>query len=411
MTGLALAYYLGQAGCRATIIEKGPALSGLLGFTSVNAIPIERFYHHFFTHDEHLLKLLEELNLSDRILWQASASAVYNGGQLFPFRTKADYLRLPFLSPGEKLRGAAAALVLRGQRPENLPADLTAATYLRRLFGQGGWEKMWRPLLVNKFGERDAHRISAQWIAKRIQIRSRSERRGREILGYLNGSYRVLVDRLWAAIQQQGGRVMLNCEITALPQTTADTFMINQEEYDVVVSTVAPAVIKKIVPELDVPAVTYRAAIAPLFLLRSSITPYYWINILDLKVPFSVIVNQQSLLPSDYYHGVYPLYIGHYFDQVSPLIHQSNEELATYYLGYLKKIWPGIEREIIGSEISRTMLAQPVVTAPWQPLSRTTNVSNLYLTSMAHIFPEDRGVNYAIREAKLISALVIKPGS
>lgn len=393
-------------GIRVAIIEKGGELSGLLAFTRVNNIPIERFYHHFFTTDRYLLDLLQELGLSDAILWQPGASAVYSNNELYSFITKTDYVRLPFLGWGTKIRAAAAALVLRGQRPENISPELTAEEYLRRLFGREGWEKMWRPLLVNKFGEPDSHRLSAQWIAKRIQTRAGSERKGREVLGYLNGSYRVLFETLRNKIERQGGQIILNCEVTKLPKTPAGRYLINNEEYDIIVSTIAPDLIKTIVPELEMPSVSYRAAIAPLFWLRSAISPYYWINILDPRVPFSVTVNQQALLPPRYYQGYYPLYIGHYVSDSSELLTKSNEELRAYYLSYLRKIFPGIDRAIVGYEIGRTKYAQPVVTAPWQPLRHSTNLPNLYITSMAHIFPEDRGVNYAIREARKIAALL-----
>jgi protoporphyrinogen oxidase len=407
MSGLSLAYFLGLEGFRVSVIERGAELSGLLAFTNVEGVPVERFYHHFFTHDAYLLGLIGELGLSDRILWQNSASAVFRDGALFPFVTKADYLRLPFLSIGAKVRSAAAAAVLRFQKAENLPPELTAESYLRKLFGLEGWENMWRPLLVNKFGEGDSHKISAQWIAKRIQIRSRSERRGREVLGYFNGSYRVLFDRLREVIVAQGGTIVLNCEVTELPRTRSGRYRIDNEEYDVVVSTIAPHLIQRIVPQIEIPKVSYRGAIVPLFILRSSVTPYYWINILDAKVPFSVIVNKQSLLPKGYYRGRYPLYIGHYVPDTSELFAKNDEELFKYYISYLRKIFPGIDGEIAGYEVSKTKFAQPVVTAPWKPLQHTTNIPNLYTTSMAHIFPEDRGANYAIREARRITALLV----
>ena len=411
MTGLALAYFLGKAGSRVAIIEKGKVLSGLVGFTTVNGVPIERFYHHFFTTDKYLLALLDELGLSDHILWQDSKSAIYQGGQLFPFVTKTDYLRLPFLTWGAKIRAATAALILRRQHAEDLLPELTAETYLRRLFGDQGWETTWCPLLVNKFGEEASHRISAQWIAKRIQTRAGSAKRGREVLGYINGSYRVLAERLREAIVRRGGHIALNTEVTNLPQSPAGQYHINGQDYHVVVSTIAPELMKSIVPQLELPKIEYRAAICPLFILRSSVTPYYWINILDPNVPFSVIVNQPALLPSNYYHGRWPLYVGHYLPDSSELFKKSDKELAAYYLGYLRKIFPGIDQEIVSCEIGRAKYAQPIVTAPWQPLQHTTNVPHLYTTSMAHIFPEDRGVNYAIREAKQIAALLIEKNS
>lgn len=404
-TGLALAYFLGRTGWTTTIIEKGPALSGLLTFTTVDGVPIERFYHHFFTHDQYLLDLLGELGLTDRIVWREGRSAIYAEGHLSPFITKLDYLRLPFLSWATKVRGAIAAIRLRRQSVEKIPASITSIEYLHKLFGQSGWEKMWRPLLVNKFGD-DADRISAQWIAKRIEVRSKSERHGREVLGYLDGSYRVLFDGLRQAIERQGGTIELNTEVATISPDAAGQFQINGQAYDIVVSTVAPNIIKKIVPALDLQPIAYRGAICPIFVLRSPITPYYWINILDLNLPFSVIVNQQALLPKDYYHGQWPLYIGHYVAETSELFSKSDAELAEYYLGYLRQIWPAIDQEIIRYEIGRAKNTQPVVIAPWTPLQHTTNIPNLYVTSMAHIFPEDRGVNYAIREARRITELL-----
>lgn len=407
MTGLTLAYFLGRSGFPVTIIEKGPALSGLLGFTTVADEPIERYYHHFFTHDQYQLALLEELGLNKKILWRESRSAVVYENQLYPIITKTDYLKLPFLSLGTKVRSGLAALTIRRTAVSELPSELTAERYVRRLFGDESWRVMWQPLLVNKFGTAQAQKIPAQWLAKRIQIRAGSSRGGREVLGYLQGSYRVLVDSLVNAIQTFGGQLELNCEVTAMPRTRSGGYEINGQAYDVVVSTIAPELMKRIIPELNVPPVEYRAAICPLLTLRSAITPYYWMNILDPAWPFSVIVNQQALLPEGYYHGYWPLYIGHYVAVTSELMKKTNEELFAYYLSYLKKLWPGIEREIVSYEIGRTKFAQPIPQAPWQPLSHKTNLPNFFMTSMAHIFPEDRGVNYAIREAQRIVEILL----
>ena len=415
-TGMALAYFLGRDDYEVTLIEKGPQLSGLLTFTNappsvaattegVGTVPIERFYHHFFTTDQYLLRLLEELGLSDKILWRPSDNGVFFDGQLYPFTTKVDYARLPFLSWPAKFRGGLSALKLRRLASINIPADETAETFLRRTFGAEGWEKMWRPLLLNKFGN-EAGRISAQWIAKRIQTRSGSERGGREVLGYIDGSYRVFFDRLRLAILDQGSQILLNTEVASIPPTSSRGYQINDQEFDIVVSTVAPKLLTSIVPHITMPDVSYRAAIVPLLWLRTKITPYYWINILDTNIPFSVVVNQQVLLPENYYHGLYPMYIGHYVADNSELLTKTTEELFDYYISYLQRLFPGIKQEIVGYDIGRTKFAQPVVTAPWTQLPYTTALPNFYATSMAHIFPEDRGVNFAIREAERITELI-----
>ena len=404
MTGLSLAYYLRQDGHQVRVLEKGPTLSGLLGFTTISTVSLERYYHHFFTTDAYLLALLNDLGLADTILWTEPQNAIWRQ-ELYPFVTKLDYLRLPFLSWPTKFRGGLAALQLRMKKAETADPKMTAADLLRKVFGQAGWAAMWQPMLEHKFGT-EAENISAQWILKRIQIRASSERHGREVLGYIQGSYRTLVEALVSSLLANGVEIVCNAEVTSLPRTSTGRNIVGQDEFDVVVSTVAPAIIKKIVPDLEMPDVRYRGALCPLFQLRSSPTPYYWITNLDPDIPFSVVVNQQALLPKNYYQGIWPLYVGHYLGSDDPLWQQSDEQLRDFYLGYLEKMFPGISGEVTGYEIGRAPFAQPIVTAPWQPLRHETNIPNLITTSMAHIFPEDRGINYSIREAVRVRELV-----
>jgi hypothetical protein len=102
------------------------------------------------------------------------------------------------------------------------------------------------------------------------------------------------------------------------------------------------------------------------------------------------------------------MYIGHYVANDSELFTKTKEELFDYYLEHLTKVFPGIKQEIVGYEIGRAKNTQPIIRAPWQPLPHISNLPNFYTTSMAHIFPEDRGVNFAIREAQRIVELLTK---
>ena len=51
ITGLTLAYLLEQRGHSVEVFEAGRAPGGELATVDVGGEPVERFYHHLFTHD------------------------------------------------------------------------------------------------------------------------------------------------------------------------------------------------------------------------------------------------------------------------------------------------------------------------------------------------------------------------
>ena len=62
--GLAAALRLAEAGVRVTLIEQEPKLGGLaVGFETVpgSDVTLEKFYHHWFTSDHHIMSLVQSL--------------------------------------------------------------------------------------------------------------------------------------------------------------------------------------------------------------------------------------------------------------------------------------------------------------------------------------------------------------
>ena len=76
---------------------------------------------------------------------------------------------------------------------------------MRKYMGQQSWKIIWRPLLKKKF----AHfyrQIAMTWVWARINRRSR-------FLGYPQGGFQVIVNKLVAEIKKNRGKVVLNKEI------------------------------------------------------------------------------------------------------------------------------------------------------------------------------------------------------
>ena len=59
--GLAAAYELGRRGIRAAVLEADPEVGGLAGSFPAGGARLEKFYHHWFTSDVHVMRLIEEL--------------------------------------------------------------------------------------------------------------------------------------------------------------------------------------------------------------------------------------------------------------------------------------------------------------------------------------------------------------
>ena len=78
--GLTAAYELAKLGIKVTIIERGDQLGGLATAFKIGDSHLEKFYHHLFATDRDITRLIEEVGLSEDLLWpRPSTSVFYNG--------------------------------------------------------------------------------------------------------------------------------------------------------------------------------------------------------------------------------------------------------------------------------------------------------------------------------------------
>ena len=66
--GLAAAYELALRGVRVTVLERDGEIGGLAGSFTSGGAWLEKFYHHWFTGDRHVMRLIAELGLSDSLV-------------------------------------------------------------------------------------------------------------------------------------------------------------------------------------------------------------------------------------------------------------------------------------------------------------------------------------------------------
>ncbi len=85
--GLAAAYDLRRAGHAVTIFEAADIPGGLAtGFKEPHwDWTVEKFYHHWFASDRHILGLIEELGWSSDVVFPRPYTVMYYQGRFYPF--------------------------------------------------------------------------------------------------------------------------------------------------------------------------------------------------------------------------------------------------------------------------------------------------------------------------------------
>jgi protoporphyrinogen oxidase len=87
----------------------------------------------------------------------------------------------------------------------------------------------------------------------------------------------------------------------------------------------------------------------------------------------------------------------------------SDQDAIEFTLNHLSRMFPKFQRSwLIDAHVWRAKYSQPIVECNYSRLipGSKTSVKGLYVATMAQIYPEDRGTNYAIRQGLEIASLL-----
>lgn len=431
-TGLSAARDLARAGHPVTVYEADAGVGGLAGGFDIGPAGtcdrLDRFYHHWFTSDRDVMGLIDELGLADQVAIEPSLTGVYFANRTLRLSSPLDLLRfraLPFL---DRLRLGRMALRARRVQDWRALEGLTASEWLRGLAGENVYRVVWEPLLKGKFGA-DAERVSAVWIWNKLKLRGGSRGRGgAERLGYMRGSFARLAEAMADDIQAHGGRIHLGRPVTRLtPQPGSHPGARWQIETgaqsdaaDVVIATPAPPVVADMVAHWA-PAeardalrrIAYLANLCLVLVLDRPLGSTYWLNVNDPGFPFVGVIEHTNFQPAARYGGRHVVYLSRYLAADDPLYGLSDDAVLDFALPHLQRMFPAFAPEwITGHHVWRARWAQPVVERHYsRMIPRQDGLApGLFLCSMAQIYPEDRGTNYAVREGRRLAARLIAEG-
>ena len=422
LAGLTAALRLTQAGYRVRLFERYPKPGGLARALEIGGEPLEAFYHHIFTTDTDYVELAAELGLDGEIEWLPSKMGIWTDGRLWDFGTPMSLLRFKPMRMLDKLRFGFSTLLLQRHQDPTPFESVTAAEWIRRHQGERAWRTVWGPLFHQKFAD-DAENVAMVWLWRKLSLRGRSRSKSGmgERLGYMRGSFVRLVEELARRVESNGGSFHLTEEVRRI-DTDGDRFSVitRRETYPagkVLVAAPIPdhlAVAGELLPDEERQALEQlraTGALCTILELSESLTPYYWLNIADPEMPFGGLIEHTNYIPSERYGGRVLLYISNYLFNDHPLFKASKAKVIETYLPYLKRINPAFDGSwIFASHHFRADYGQPVVTTGYRDLipEMRTSIPGLYLCSMAQIFPEDRGQNYAIAYGEKVAKLMIE---
>ena len=419
-TGLTAALRLAQRGFQVTLWERGETLGGQANAFPVAGTSLERFYHHLFQSDREIVQLIEEVGVSENLLWLPSNVGYFADGRIWPLNGALDLLRLGFIPFPDRLRVGLVTAYLQRVRDWKRFEEVGAARWLRRALGRRAYNRTFGAQLRAKFG-RYHKDVAMVWFWGKIWLRTTSRRSPleKERLGYIRGSFNVLIDALAAAARREGAVLVTGDGPSALhPRDDGGWDVVldgGPVAVDAVVVTTPSPVLARLVPDLPesyrqgLSGLEYEAAVVALLQLSRPLSDIYWLNVADDDLPFTGIIEHTNFMSPDDYAGKHFVYLSKYLEPDHPYFAMPDDELIETYFPFLKRVNPEFDRSWIEQVwVFRERSAQPIIPLHYGeriPAHRT-GLPGLYLANTTQIYPEDRGTNYSVRLGNQIAALV-----
>src|ERR1041385_3270068 len=415
--GMAAAYDLKKAGHDVTIYESANYVGGLAsGFKEPDwDWWVEKFYHHWFQTDSEMLGLIKELGWQDKVIFPRPLTVMYHKGKFYPFDSIPKMLLFPGLGFGlDKIRFGFVGLYLRLSNNWKGLEKYTADEWMRKYAGKRVYEKMWKPLLVGKFGPY-YDQVNMAWMWARLKARTTR-------LGTFEGGFQNFANLFAEKLRSIGVEIRLGAGAKSI-QREGDKLYVRtngeSQSFDKVLVTMSPSLMAKLVPDLPsdylkgLLELKSMGAVVMVLSLKHQLSKegYYWFNLpKEEGYPFLALVEHTNFVPKEHFGGDHILYAGDYLEVGHEYFAMSDEQLLERFMTAFKKFNPAFQRDWVKKVwVFKTNYAQPVplVNHSKHIPAIQTPIEGLYFASMSQVYPWDRGTNLAVEMGRRAARMML----
>ena len=418
--GMAAAYDLAQAGCQVTIYEAADHIGGLAtGFKEPDwDWSVEKFYHHWFASDQHMLGLIDELGWQEKVRFSRPVTVMYYKNRFYPFDSLISMGLFPGLGWGlGKIRFGLVGLFLRLTNNWRSLEQTTVDAWMRRWAGDKVYELMWEPLMLGKFSQKYARQVNMAWMWARIKARTTR-------LGTYEGGFQAFADQFAERLRQLSVNIHLSTPVKSIKPLPDGGLAVEagagSTQFDQCLVTTSPGLLAQLAPDLPgsylqgLLNLKSMGAVVMVLALKQPLSAqgYYWYNIpKSAGYPFLALVEHTNFVSAEHFGGEHIVYIGDYLDTDHEHFSLSQEALLERFMAVLPDFNPQFKPDWIRkSWLFRTSYAQPV---PFVNHSQNipkvqTPIPGLFFASMSQVYPWDRGTNFAVEIGRRAARLMLE---
>lgn len=425
LLGLQLARRLRERGHRVTVLEAAPQVGGLAAAWRLGDLTWDKHYHVILLSDGRVHDLLAHLGLSDRFVGVQTKTGFYTDGRLYSLSNSLEFLRFPPLGLVSKLR--LGATILRASRITDWKAleQVPVIDWLTKWSGRRTVDKIWRPLLRSKLGDR--HEIaSAAFIWATIARMYAARRSGlkKELFGYVRGGYATVLDRFADKLTADGVELRTGCPVESVEPSAGGVRVAaggGSVHFDKVAVTAAAPLASRLVPGLTaaehdkLKRVTYQGIVCASVLLTKPLSRFYVTNITDGWVPFTGVIEMTALVDPAELGGRHLVYLPKYVAPDDPIFAEGDDAIRDRFLGAVERMYPDFRRaDVQAFQVSRVRQVFAVSTLGYSDAmpGMRTSVPGVFVVNSAHIANGTLNVNETLQLAdRAVPELVAGPAA
>jgi protoporphyrinogen oxidase len=283
--------------------------------------------------------------------------------------------------------------------------------------GKNVYEKMWKPLLVGKFGP-FYQDVNMAWMWARIKARTTR-------LGTFEGGFQNFANLFAERLRGMGVGFRLGAKVESVKRDQAQLSVRadgNADSFDKVLVTTSPNLMAKLSPDLPedylkgLLELKSMGAVVMVLSLKHQLSKegYYWFNLpKESGFPMLALVEHTNFVSKENFGGDHILYAGDYLEVGHEYFSLSDETLLERFIPALKKINPEFERDWVNRVwVNKTNYAQPVplVNHSKNIPAIQTPIEGLYFASMSQVYPWDRGTNFAVEIGRRAARMMMGEG-